>query len=293
MQQQFRGTGVALVTPFLEDKSVDFSGLEKLINYNIDGGVEYLVSLGTTGEAVTLTTAEKHQILDFTIKIVKGRVPVVAGFGGSAALVESIKAYHFEGISAILSASPAYNKPTQEGIYQHYEAIAKIAPRPIILYNVPGRTASNMSAQTTLRLAESFSNIIGVKEASGIPSQVATILKYRPKDFLVISGDDALTLPLLGLGCDGVISVIANGIPGKFSDLVRAGLNSDLPTAAKLHMQLLELMELIFVEGNPGGIKGILKIKSVCNDYVRLPLVPISDKLYVQLREQLALINEI
>lgn len=295
MQQQFRGTGVALVTPFKEDRSIDFEALERLINYNIEGGVEYLVSLGTTGEAVTLNTEEKHQILDFTVKVVDKRVPVVAGFGGSdtAAVIASIKAYHFEGIDAILSASPAYNKPTQEGIYQHYEAIAKIAPKPIILYNVPGRTASNMAATTTLRLAENFDNIIAVKEASGNPTQVAQILKYRPDGFLVISGDDGLTLPLISLGCDGVISVIANGLPQKFSDLVRAALAADLKKAQDLHMQLLELMDLIFIEGNPGGIKGILKERKICDDYVRLPLVPISSTLYTKLIEQLARINEI
>lgn len=288
MSQQFKGTGVALVTPFHSNGSIDFDGLEKLINYNIDGGVEYLVSLGTTGESATLSTEEKHQVLDFTVKVVEGRVPLVAGFGGNdtAALIESIKGYHFDGYSAILSASPYYNKPTQEGIYQHYKALAEIAPLPIILYNVPGRTSSNISASTTLRLARDFDNIIAIKEASGDFAQVSTILKKRPSDFLVISGDDAITLPLIALGCDGVISVIANAYPKIFSDLVRFSLASDFVSARREQNKLLELMSLIFVEGNPGGVKGVLHLMGICGDHVRLPLWPISSSLYEDLKEQ-------
>lgn len=288
MSQQFKGTGVALVTPFHSNGSIDFDGLEKLINYNIEGGLEYLVSLGTTGESATLSTEEKHQVLDFTAKVVNGRVPLVAGFGGNdtAALIESIKGYHFEGYSAILSASPYYNKPTQEGIYQHYKALAEIAPLPIILYNVPGRTSSNISASTTLRLARDFDNIIAIKEASGDFAQVSTILKKRPSDFLVISGDDAITLPLIALGCDGVISVIANAYPKIFSDLVRFSLASDFVSARREQNKLLELMSLIFVEGNPGGVKGVLHLMGICGDHVRLPLWPISSSLYEDLKEQ-------
>lgn len=288
MSQQFKGTGVALVTPFHADGKIDFDGLEKLINYNIEGGVEYLVSLGTTGESATLSTEEKHQVLDFTVKIVAGRVPLVAGFGGNdtAALVKSIEGYHFKGYSAVLSASPYYNKPTQEGIYQHYKAVAAASPLPVILYNVPGRTSSNMTAATTLRLAHEVDNIIAVKEASGDFAQVSAILKGRPSDFLVISGDDAITLPLVALGCDGVISVIANAYPRIFSDMVRKSLASDMVAARREHNKLLELMTSIFVEGNPGGVKGVLHLKGICGDMVRLPLWPISSGLYEELKEQ-------
>lgn len=279
--QLFKGTGVALVTPFNEDGTIDFDGLERLINFNIEGGVEYLVSLGTTGEAATLTTEEKHQVLDFTVKTVNERVPVVAGFGGNntAAVIENIKAYHFAGITAILSASPAYNKPTQEGIYQHYKAIAESTDLPIILYNVPGRTASNIEAETTLRLARDFENIIAVKEASGNLDQISTIIQKKPSSFLVISGDDALTLPLLSLGCDGVISVIANAFPREFSELVRYGLSGGFKSARGNHFKLLEMMRLIFKEGNPGGIKTALKHRDICGDQLRLPLYRISKAL--------------
>ena len=286
MSKQFKGTGVALVTPFHRDGTVDLDGLEKLINYNIDGGVDYLVSLGTTGESATLSTEEKHQILDFTVKIVAGRVPLVAGFGGNntAALVESIEGYHFKGYSAVLSASPHYNKPTQEGIFHHYKAVAEASPLPVILYNVPGRTSSNMTAATTLRLAHEVDNIIAVKEASGDIAQVSAILKGRPSDFLVISGDDAITLPLVALGCDGVISVIANAYPKIFSDMVRFSLASDMVAARQEHNKLLELMSLIFEEGNPGGVKGVLHLMGICGDMVRLPLWPISSSLYDDLK---------
>lgn len=286
MLKQFRGTGVALVTPFNEDGSIDFDGLESLINYNIEGGVEYLVSLGTTGETATLTTQEKHKILDFTVRIVNKRVPVVAGFGGSStqAVVDDIKAYHFEGISAILSASPAYNKPTQEGIYHHYVAVAGATDLPVILYNVPGRTASNMTAQTTIRLARDVKNIIGIKEASGSFAQVMEIIKHRPGDFLVISGDDLITLPLLSCGVDGVISVIANAFPKEFSSLVRDGLNNDPAKARVNQYALLELMDLIFREGNPGGIKAVLHQLGICGDQVRLPLYRVSSILHEEMR---------
>lgn len=286
MLEQFKGTGVALVTPFKEDGSIDFDGLESLINYNIEGGVEYLVSLGTTGEAATLTKEEKHKVLDFTVKIVNKRVPVVAGFGGSSTqgVIDDIKDYHFEGISAILSASPAYNKPTQEGIYHHYVAVAGATKLPVILYNVPGRTASNMTAATTLRLARDVENIIGIKEASGSFAQVMEIIKHRPGDFLVISGDDLITLPLVASGADGVISVIANAFPAEFSTMVRDTLANDAAKARLSHYPLLEMMDLIFREGNPGGIKAVLHQLGVCGDQVRLPLYRVSTTLYDDMR---------
>lgn len=286
--QQFKGTGVALVTPFLKNGSIDFKGLENLIEHTINGKVEYLVTMGTTGESATLSRKERHKVMDFTIEKVNGRVPIVAGFGGNntAALIEEMDAYHFNGIDAILSASPYYNKPTQEGIYQHYLAVAEKAPKPVILYNVPGRTASNISAETTLRLARKSKNIIGIKEASGDLVQCMNIVKgLQRKDFLVISGEDPLTLPMLSFGMDGVISVVANAFPAEFSEMVRFGLNGDFKKASDLHYKLLGIIDLLFKEGNPAGVKTALYIRNVCDMYVRLPLVKASDTLTMELKK--------
>lgn len=286
MHQQFKGTGVALVTPFLENEKVDFESLKKLIEHTINGKVEYLVTMGTTGESATLSQKEQHEVMDFTIAQINGRVPVVAGFGGNntAAIIEAMNAYSFKGVDAILSASPYYNKPTQEGIYQHYAALAKSAPLPLILYNVPGRTASNISPETTLRLAEDFSNIIGIKEASGDLVQCMKIKKgLKRDDFLVISGDDPLTLPMLAFGMDGVISVVANAFPFEFSEMVRLGLKEQFKEAAVNHYKLLDIIELLFKEGNPAGVKVALKLQDVCDIYVRLPLIKASDALIAEL----------
>lgn len=278
MQNKFRGTGVALVTPF-ENGIVDYQGLERLINHVITGGVEYLVSLGTTGETPTLTAKEQIEVLEFTIKTAAKRVPIVAGFGGNntAQIIEDIKNFHFEGIDAILSSSPNYNKPTQEGIYQHYMAIAEVAPVPVIIYNVPGRTAKNISAETTLRLAHASDKFMAIKEASGDMTQCMKIVRDKPENFLVLSGDDNLTLPMLSFGMDGVISVIANSNPRPFSDMVRAGLAGNFKKAQKLHFALLEMMSLIFVDGNPSGVKGALAQLGICNKEVRLPLVELTE----------------
>lgn len=285
---KFRGTGIALVTPFANG-AVDFPGLECVINHCIDGGVEYLVSLGTTGESVTLTDAESIEILEFTIKTVAERVPIIAGFGANntQAVIEKIKAFHFEGIDAILSVSPYYNKPTQEGIYQHYMALAEAAPRPIIIYNVPSRTGSNITAETTLRLAHASKKFIAVKEASGDLAQCMDIVKSKPNDFLVISGDDILTLPMLSFGIDGVISVLGNACPRPFSDMVRHALNGDFTTAAQLHFSLLEIMNLLFVEGNPAGVKAALEVQNICSKEVRLPLVQFSEKNHINMENAL------
>ncbi len=281
MLRKFRGTGVALVTPFKENGQIDFDGLKKVIDHAIKGKVEYLVTLGTTGESVTLSKEEKSKVLDFTIDAVKGRVPLVAGFGGNntAEIIDSIRHYHFTGIDAILSVSPYYNKPAQEGIYRHFRAIADASPVPVILYNVPLRTASNMLAQTTLRLARDSKNIIGIKEASGDFQQVMTILRDKPEDFFLVSGEDAITFPLVFLGCDGVISVVANAFPKDFSEMVRAALNYDVIRSRTLHYKLLDIMSLIFREGNPAGVKCALELLGVCNAGVRLPLVPASENL--------------
>ena len=278
MSKLFTGTGVALVTPFKNGK-VDFEGLERLINHNIEGGVEFLVSLGTTGESVTLSQSEKHAVLDYTIKIVAGRVKIVAGFGGNntSAVIDNIKAYHFRGIDGILSASPAYNKPTQEGIFQHFMAIAKVAPRPVIIYNVPGRTASNITAQTTLRLANASNIFVAIKEASGNLAQCMQIVNgEKPLGFSVLSGDDNLTLPMLAFGMDGLISVVGNAYPMEYSNMVRAGLKGDFSEARKLHYRLMDLVDLLFVDGNPAGIKATLDLLGICSQDLRLPLVPVT-----------------
>ena len=289
--QQFKGTGVALVTPFTAQGEIDFDGLKKLIDFNIDGKVDYLVSLGTTGETATLNKQEKLSVLEFTAEAVNKRVPLVAGFGSNDTrdLVHSIKDFHFNGYDALLSASPYYNKPTQEGIYQHYKAVVDASPVPVILYNVPGRTASNVTAETTLRLANDFKKVIAVKEASGDQVQVMKIIRDKPKDFLVISGDDAITLPLISFGCDGVISVIANAFPKDFSQLVRSALNGNYGEAQALHYKLLELIQLIFVEGNPAGVKAALQLLGVCGPDVRLPLVKASAALTDKIEEQINL----
>jgi 4-hydroxy-tetrahydrodipicolinate synthase len=291
MLKELKGTGIALVTPFTKDGTVDFISLEKVINHTIKGKVEYLVSLGTTGETATMSKEEQKEVLNFTIDIVKKRVPIVAGFGGNntANLVESIKGADLKNVTAILSASPYYNKPTQEGIYQHYKAVAEATKKPIILYNVPGRTASNITAETTLRLAKDFKNIVAIKEASGDFMQCMQLAKYRPKDFLLISGDDAFTLPLLSVGFDGVISVVGNALPKQFSDMVRAGLAGDYAKAQKLHNSLLDIIKNLFVEGNPAGVKAALKILGVtATDSVRLPLVSASETLHKTLKAQIS-----
>lgn len=286
MTHPFTGLGVALVTPFRANGTIDYAALSKVVEHQIIGGVDYIVVMGTTGESATLRQAEKQQLLAHVIEIVHNRVPVVLGIGGNdtAEVAEQLQAFELDGVDAILSVSPYYNKPTQEGIYQHYKALAQVSLRPILLYNVPGRTMSNISAETTLRLARDFRNIIGIKEASGNLDQIALILKHRPKDFLVISGDDALTLPILALGGDGVISVVGNALPKEFATLVHAALKGDLPTARAEHLKLVELITLLFSEGNPGGIKEVLKSMGLCENHMRLPLVPVSkvtaDKIY-------------
>jgi 4-hydroxy-tetrahydrodipicolinate synthase len=275
------GTGVAMVTPFKADGSVNLDQLSKLTNHLLEGGVNYLVVMGTTGESVTLTKQEKADALNCVLDTNSGRLPVVLGVGGNntAEVCDQLKNLKTDGLTAILSVSPAYNKPTQEGIYQHYKAVSEASPLPIILYNVPGRTSSNMTAQTTLRLAKDFENIVAVKEASGSLDQCTSILKDRPKDFLVISGDDTLSLPIIASGGDGVISVVANTLPAEYSELISASLGGDLKTAQKRQYQLFDLINALFEEGNPAGVKAALKILGVCDEHVRLPLVPASSTL--------------
>jgi 4-hydroxy-tetrahydrodipicolinate synthase len=276
---KFYGTGIALVTPFQADGQVDYDGLKNLVEYVIDGGVEYLVVLGTTGESVTLTSEEKKKVWALTAELNMGRVPLIAGIGGNntAEVVEELKQFNTDGYSAILSASPNYNKPTQEGIYQHYKAIAQNSPLPVMLYNVPGRTGSNISADTTIRLANDFKNIIGIKEASGNFEQFNQIARDKPEGFLLISGDDAVALPMMAIGGVGVISVIGNALPRQLSDMIRIALKGDFKAAQKGHYALVEFTRLMFVEGNPAGVKTALKQLGVCGDTLRLPLVQVSD----------------
>lgn len=277
----FRGTGVALVTPFAKDLSIDFNALERLVSHCIEGGVEYLVVMGTTGENPVLTKDEKKQVLKAVIEAASGRVPIVYGVGGNntASVVDELKSQDFTGVDAILSVSPYYNKPTQEGIYQHFKLISENSPLPIILYNVPGRTGSNMNANTTLRLARDFENIIAVKEASGDLNQVMQIINERPEGFMVISGDDNLTFPMLALGGDGVISVSGQAFPAVFTEMVRKGLAGDFTAARPLHYRLFDITNMLFEEGNPGGVKACLDIQNIMQPYMRQPLWPISNEL--------------
>jgi 4-hydroxy-tetrahydrodipicolinate synthase len=275
------------VTPFKKSGSVDFDGLKKLVNHLIKGGVEYLVVMGTTGESVTLSKDEKQAVIDTVVKENKKRVPLVLGIGGNYTdeVVKQIKKADTSSFDAILSVSPYYNKPSQEGLYQHYKAISKASKLPIILYNVPGRTSSNIAWETTVRLAKDFKNIIAVKEASGNIEQCMKIIKNRPKGFLVISGDDNLTLPIVACGGDGVISVVANAFPKNFSEMVRMALKGNMEKARALHYPLIEITDQLFADGNPGGIKEALSLLKICGPNVRLPLVPPNDKVRQKLKE--------
>ncbi len=295
---KFKGTGVALVTPFHEDDTIDFGGLEKLIEHVISGGVEYLVSMGTTGESATLSEEERFSIIDFTLKIANKRVPVVGGFGGNntAEIIRSVKKYTTDktadnNIDAILIASPYYNKPSQEGIYQHYLEIDKNVSLPIILYNVPGRTSSNMEVETTLRIVSDSQNVIAIKEASGNFMQCMKIIRDAPSNFLIISGDDPITLPFIALGMHGVISVVANALPKPFTEMVRLSLKQDFISANKLHYSLLQFTDLIFKEGSPAGVKSALKQLGVCGEKVRLPLWKVSPELDRKIAVELTIDN--
>ena len=283
---KIKGTGVALVTPFNEDKSVDYKGLENLLNHVIDGGIDYLVLMGTTAESVTLSKVEKVAVVDFCKKINNSRIPVVLGIGGNNTMqvVEDIKSANLDGIDAILSVSPAYNKPSQEGIYQHYKLISGNCPLPIIVYNVPGRTTSNLSAETTVRLANDFENIVAVKEASGDMDQIMKIIKNKPSDFVVLSGDDGLTLPMIHMGAEGVISVIGQSHPKEFSDMVSFGLSGNQEIANQLNNKLYDFYIPLYAEGNPVGIKACLELLGICKSQVRLPLVEASDAIKNELK---------
>ncbi len=288
-----KGTGVALVTPFKSDGSIDFPALEKLLTYVIDGGVEYVVTLGTTGETPTLDKQEKEDLINFTIENVSGRVPVVVGIGGNNTkeCIEALEKLPVQHATAILSASPYYNKPSQEGIFQHYKAMAAATNKPILLYNVPGRTGRNITAATTLKLATEVENIVGIKEASGDLAQCMQILRDKPSDFMVVSGDDNLVLPQMACGMSGVISVAANCLPKKFSEMVRYCLEQDYVSARTIHYQLLEAYDLLFVENNPAGVKAFLTELGIIGNNLRLPLTPLSNGVYEQVRRYLSTLS--
>lgn len=284
-----KGTGVAIVTPFKADEELDYDSLAKVIEHIIQGGVEYIVTMGTTGETATLFEDEIQPLLEFTKKQVNGRIPIVLGIGGNDTwdVKEVIKRTNFDGISAILSVSPYYNRPQQEGIYQHFKQIAEISPLPIILYNVPSRTGSNMKAETIVRLARDCKNIVAVKEASGSLMQFMEIIKNKPQDFLLISGDDALALPAIACGASGVISVVANVVPKTYSDLIRAALAMDFTTARSLQYRTLDLINALFREASPSGIKAALEIKGLCESHLRLPMVKVTPSLYTEIKRSL------
>lgn len=281
MADGFTGTGVALVTPFNTDKSIDYQSLERITNHVIDGGIDFIVALGTTGESVTLSKDERMELVQQLLKIVNNRIPLVVGMGGNNTMevVNSILSANFDGISAILSVAPYYNKPTQQGLYEHFSAIAKVSPVPVILYNVPGRTATNINAETVLKLAKDHNKIIAVKEASGNFEQIKRIIEKCPSGFKVISGDDAATLQMIKEGGSGVISVAGNSHPELFSGMVRMALNGDYKAADSIHNKFLNYFDALFDEGNPTGIKSALENMQLCSKEVRLPLVSASKKL--------------
>lgn len=286
---KFTGLGIALITPFNEDQSVDYERLGRLVEYQLQNNADYLVVLGTTGETPTLSEEEKTEIVDFVVSKVKGRVPIVLGVGGNntAAIVKRLQTESFVGIDAILSVVPYYNKPSQEGIYQHYSAIAKASKLPIILYNVPGRTGVNMQVETTIRLAREFDNIIAIKEACGNMDQINDIIKRKPKEFMVLSGDDGIAYPLITMGAQGVISVIGNAFPKEFGRMIRLSLQGEYESAREIHQKFTDLFDLLFVDGNPAGVKCMLSLMGYIDNRLRLPLVPTRMDTYEKIRDVL------
>jgi 4-hydroxy-tetrahydrodipicolinate synthase len=285
--------GIALITPFKTDDSIDFDALAKLVEHLIKNGSDYLVVCGTTAEAVTMTKQERDEVTRFVIRVNAGRLPIVLGIGGNntQAVIDQIQTDDLSGVDAILSVTPYYNKPSQEGLYQHFKAIATASALPIILYNVPGRTGVNMTAETTLRLANDFKNIVAIKEASGIFTQIDDIIKNKPENFVVISGDDGITFPLITLGAVGVISVIGNAFPYEFSRMVRLALNGQYDAAREIHYRFNELFKLLFVDGNPAGVKSILSVMGMIENKLRLPLVPTTITTFEKIRTVLNSLN--
>jgi len=278
---------VAIITPFKNDSSIDFSSLEKVINHVINGGVNYIVLMGTTGESSTLTKDEKKALISFTLDTINKRVPLVVGIGGNNTqeIITQLKTTALKSVDGILSVAPYYNKPTQKGLYEHFKAIATCSPVPVIMYNIPGRTGCNISAETCLQLAHEFDTIVGVKEASGNMEQIMKIIKGKPENFQVVSGDDLLTLPIIAAGGTGVISVIANAYPAEWSEMVNQCLKSNFKAAREIMFRFTEIIELLFADGNPAGIKAAMNILNLCQNTLRLPLVPVSQQVHARLKK--------
>jgi 4-hydroxy-tetrahydrodipicolinate synthase len=285
--KKFKGTGVAIVTPFKNDSSIDFAAFGRVVDHVINGGVNYIVVMGTTGESVTLTKDEKKAVLCYILEKIDNRVPLVVGIGGNNTqeIINQVRSWGLKGVDGILSVSPYYNKPTQKGIFQHYKAISTVSPLPIILYNVPGRTGSNISAETTLELAHEFENIVAIKEASGSMEQIMKIIKDKPESFLLISGDDMNTLPVIAAGGSGVISVLANAFPAQWSEMVNQCLKSNFKAAREIQFSLIEMIELLFTDGSPAGVKAMLNVMNLCQNTLRLPLVPVSRTIYSRIQK--------
>lgn len=286
-RNKFKGLGVALITPFTEEGAVDYTALRRVLDYQLSNGIDFLCILATTAETPCLTAEEKQNIIQIVQEKVQGRIPILLGMGGNntAALIDTIKNFDFKGIDGILSVCPYYNKPSQEGLYQHFKAIAEASPVPVVLYNVPGRVGVNMTAETTLRLARDCDNIVAIKEASGNFTQIDDIIKNKPEDFDVISGDDGITFPLITLGAAGVISVIGNALPKEFSRMVRLALNGDYNNALLIHHKFTELFKLLFVDGNPAGVKAMMNSMGLIENQLRLPLVPARITTFGQISE--------
>jgi 4-hydroxy-tetrahydrodipicolinate synthase len=292
--KKFKGTGVAIVTPFKNDYSIDFAALGRVINHVISGGVNYIVAMGTTGESVTLTKEEKKAIISYVVEIIDNRIPLVVGIGGNNTqeTINFIRHSVLTGVDGILSVAPYYNKPTQRGIFQHFKAIATSSPLPIIIYNVPSRTSCNISSDTCLELANECDNIVAVKEASGDISQIMRIIKGKPDNFSVISGDDMLTIPIIAAGGTGVISVLANAFPAQTSELINHSLKNNFKSAREIHFRFLEMIELLFIDGNPSGVKAMLNVMNICQNILRLPLVPVSRPVYTRIQKAIEEINK-
>jgi len=285
--KRFRGTGVAIVTPFKNDSSIDFAAMGRVINHVIGGSVNYIVAMGTTGEASTLSKDEKQALISYVVEAVDNRIPVVTGIGGNNTqeIINTIRELNLEGVDGILSVAPYYNKPSQRGIFQHFKAIATCSPLPVIIYNIPGRTCCNISSDTCIELAHECENIVAVKEASGDLAHIMRIIKGKPENFLVISGDDMLTLPIIAAGGAGVISVLANAYPAQCSELVNNLLKNNFKAAREIQLRFLEIIELLFADGNPAGIKAFLSIMNLCNNNLRLPLVPVNRTVFTKIQK--------
>jgi 4-hydroxy-tetrahydrodipicolinate synthase len=292
--KKFRGTGVAIVTPFKNDSSLDFSALGRVINHVINGGVNYIVAMGTTGESVTLTKDEKKAIISYVAEIIDNRVPLVIGIGGNNTqdVINCIRHSNLTGVDGILSVAPYYNKPNQRGLFQHFKEIATCSPIPVIMYNVPGRTCSNIASDTCIELANECDNIVAIKEASGDMAQIMRILRGKPDGFSVISGDDMMTIPIIASGGSGVISVLANAFPAQTNELVSCSLKSNFKSAREIQLRFLEMTELLFIDGNPSGVKAMLNIMNLCQNSLRLPLVPVNRNIYTRIQKAIEEVNK-